>query len=298
VRTLAVVALAACGSTAPVAQPANHVADPAAKTAEDVLGFLPADSDFVFAFDLPTFRASAIGKEVQLRQMFEHAMEGARWASCTAGWIDSVERVTVGMKVGEGGDPSAVVVIRGLDAPGALPCIERTLRADGMTVSSEAGVVIAGTSHNSIAFAAAGAATLVLVIHGDTSRAAVAGVLAGGAPLRANEAFTGIFEHVHRGATVWGVGNGAAKWLAQQGIRASELDGNMVVTDKVVIAGKLTTDSPATATRLAESAQQTLPMLKQFFDRLDVHAVAGTVVLDAAMTSEQLQTLLREFGLR
>jgi hypothetical protein len=299
VRALTVVALAACGSAAPVAQPpANHVVDSAAKTAEDVLGFLPADSDFVFGFDVGAFRASAIGHDMapQLRQMMEHALEGAPFASCTAGWMDSVERVTLGMKVGEG-DPSAILVIRGLDAPGALPCFERALRSKEQTVTSERGILIASAGRGSVAFAAAGAATLVLVIHGDTSLAAVAGVLAGGAPLRANDAFTGIYDHVHRGATVWGVGNGAAKWLAQQGIRASELDGNMVITDKIAIAGKMTTDSPATAANLAQSGQQTLPMLKQFFERIEIRPVAGTVVLDAAMTSEQLRTLLSQFGL-
>ncbi len=300
-RALAVVAIAACGgSAAPVARPpANHVEDSAAKTADDVLGFLPADSDIVLALDLRTFRASAIGRDMapQLRQLLEHAMEGAPWGSCTAGWSESVERVTLGLKVGQG-DPSGVIVIRGIDAVGALPCFERALRVDERTVANERGIVTALGAHGNLALAAAGPATLVMITRGDASRETMAALLAGGAPLRSTEAFTGIYEHVHRGASMWVIGNGAAKWIASQGIRASELDGNIVVTDKVVIAGKMTTDSPATATSLSESAQKTLQFVTQFFERIEVRAVAGTVVLDGAMTQQQLQGLLVEFGVR
>ena len=300
---IAAVLAAACGgssSQTAVKPPANHVDDPAVKTAQDPLAFLPVDADAVIGIDLKTLRGSALWQQFQ--PAIQSAMQGIdspAFRTCLGGSLDQVGSITLGMRVDK--DPTGVAVIHVSDAPSLHNCLERELRGQQVVESVDRGVVVTKSDKSKAALGIVGAGTIVVQIDPAASADSLAAVTRAGVPLRGSQAFLGVYDRLEHGASVWAVVNGNAKIfesLASLGAKVRSVDGTIVVTDKVTLAGRMTVDSPDAATNLSNMVQPQLGQAKSMFEKLDVSAAGPVIHLDAVMTGEQLKMLLGLFGVR
>ncbi len=300
---IAAVLAAACGGSstqAPAKPPANHAEDPAVKTAQDPLAFLPVDADAVIGFDLKALRTSALWHDFQPAvQNVLQGIDSPAFRSCLGGSLDQLASVTLGFKA-SGADPTGVAVIHVADAPAMQNCLERELRTQQIVETVDRGVVVTKSDKTKAALGVVGGSTIVVHIDPAASADSLAAVTHAGVPLRGSQAFLGIYDHLERGASMWAVVNGNAKIfqsLASMGAKVRSVDGTIVVTDKVTLAGRMTVDSPDAATNLSNMVQPQLGQAKTMFDKLEVSAAGPVVRLDAVMTGDQLKQLLGLFGM-
>lgn len=281
----------ACTRDAPPAKPAPAAPapDPAVKTADDVLGFLPADAQIVLGLDARALRASAMYPEFrdELTARLRDATAKAKW-ECLH--LETLERVTVGMHLD--GEKHGVFVLREPHAPSLLACMRDSANHEHKPATYEAGVLTVKDTSGSYAATAVGDHTLVLEVSATASPASLARVLAGGAPLHTAAWFTPGFGHLEHGATLWAVIDGGVSVLQDAGVSASELDATIVVTDQVAITGRAALGNADTASQLAATLGGQLAQVRPFVDRLDVTAQGPLVRLDAAITTQQIRQLM------
>jgi hypothetical protein len=137
--------------------------------------------------------------------------------------------------------------------------------------------------------------SLVVQVGQDVGYDTMQAVLASGSPLRGSSAFMTIYNRLAKGASVWGVVNGRSKLfdqLSASGLRPVAMEGALRLSDRVVLAGTATFDTPEVATQVDAMLKGFIPQAKQLFERVDSQAEGATVHVELGMNAAQLPVLL------
>ncbi len=298
----AVCVLAGCGgksggsSTGP-----SNTADGArpAGAADDVLAFLPKDSDIVIGVDAAAVRASALWQqfEPQIANALGNTLTKAR-EKCGFDPMKTVERAAIGGKMTQNDNFEGVIVVRGV-GPKTLECMAEASKSEG-TVTFEGGYLTFDKGNGEKSVATLIGSTLVAQLGPMVSSASLDATIGGGAPLRASPAFMGLFNRREQGAAVWGMINGNAPFMAdaaQMGARPKSLDGTLVLRDRFVGALRMTFATADEADRVNKQFQQVLPMVQGRFEKVDVRTDGAVLRADVVATDEQIKQLMGMIGL-
>jgi hypothetical protein len=296
-RAAALLALVACGGSAPVVAPSHKAPAPSyAAALDDVLGFLPADSEIVVGIDGNQIRTSAIWSQVapKLEAALGEDLQQIRTA-CGFDPLATVERISIGLHVLEQDRTNGVIVARGVGA-GTLACV-RTRFGKGGAVLDDKGVLV--MDHHSIKSAWTVVGTSVVVQVGpEVGHDSMQAVLASGSPLRASSAFMASYNRLAKGSSVWGIVNGHSKLfdeLNATGMRPVALEGTVSLSDRVELAGTATFDSPEVAAKVDTLAKASFVQIQRFVDRVDSRADGTAVHVELSLSGVHLQQLLGNF---
>jgi len=304
---LVALALIGCHHGSTTSTPTNKVAAPDySKTADDVLGFLPADADIVFGVDMVQLRQSPLWAkyEPHLVAFAKEAFEkmGGWCGEDPAVAIKKLERVTAGLKMIGNNRFKGVVVGRGLDPAPLLDCTATQTQKHGGTATRDRGTVVVSYPQNpgtQFAFGAAGPTTIVMQVDEVASHDGFTAVLAGGTPLRGSQSFMTLYNRREAGAAAWGMANGNAKMfdeLAQMGMRPKSIDGTLIVTDAFTMAVRLTMGSPDEAAKLTGELDKVKGGASAFLQRFDYTVTGSMIQINVVMTEAQAQQILSMLG--
>jgi hypothetical protein len=296
-RAAALLALVACGSSAPAVAPSNKAPAPSyAAALDDVLGFLPADSEIVVGIDGNQIRTTAIWSQVAPR--LEHALRTQLQQIRTACGFDplaTVERMSIGLRVVDEDHTPGVIVVRGVGA-GTMACV-RTRFGNGGAVVDDKGVLVMQEHGEKAAWTVVGT-SLVVQLGQDVGHDSMQAVLASGSPLRASPAFMTTYNRLAKGSSLWAIVNGHSKLfdeLNATGMRPVALEGTVSLSDRVELAGTATFESPEVAAKVDTLAKASFVQIQRFVDRVDSRADGAAVHVELAMTAAQLMQLLGNF---
>jgi hypothetical protein len=301
---LVVLAIAGCYKDKPAAvpPPANKVASPARDVSDDVLAFLPRDSELVFGLDAVELHRAALytSFEDELMQGVSSKLAHARQCGLD---LKTLERVTAGGKLTVGGEQfEGVIVVRGVDPALVLSCMAKDGAAKG-TITTEGGVVTVQTKeHQDVAVTAAGARTLLMQFGSRVNKASISALLELGSPLRTSPAFMTLFERREPHAAIWFMINGSAPFMAEirkNGINPRSVDGTLRVTNQLAGAVRVSFASPTDADALVQMMKQVQGYVQAMVERFDVRADGSVVHVEALATEAQLRAiagLLGKFG--
>lgn len=300
---LLVLAVLGCHHAPPPAPPANQAPAPDfTATANDVLGFLPAETDLVLGVDMAALRHSAMWQQFQ-PQVQAIGQEFAKLGGqCGPNPIDTLERFAMAVKVQNDGAVQGVIVARGVDTTRVLDCIVAQSNKNGGTAKLDRGVaVVTYPDRPNVQMAAAtvGPSTLVVQLDATANADTIAAVLASGTPLRKSTSFMTLFQRREPGAAVWGMANGNApmfEQLAQMNMRPRSLDGTLSVTDRFTFAVRMTMATPEDAAHIVSELDQIKGPASSMVERFETRADGPTAVVTVAITVPQLRTLLGMLG--
>ena len=300
---VASLAIAGCGggSKGQSTGPSNKADGPAAGAADDVLAFLPIDSDIVIGVDANALRSSALWQqfEPQIVQGLGDTLVKVR-DKCGFDPMKTVERAAIGGKVDQNEKFEGVIVVRGVSGPRVLECIAESSKGEA-TVNNVGGVVTIdrGATEEKSAMTLVGSNTLVAHVGMTASAATLDAAIKGGAPLRSSQAFMGMFDRREPGASVWGMINGNAPFMAemaQAGARPKSVDGTLVIKDRFVGAMRITFATPDDANKVNQQLQQVVPMVQGQFEKVDVRTDGAMIRADVVATDEQLKKVFGMLG--
>lgn len=295
--------LAACfhdPAPAPVGPPAR--APRVNPAIYDPLGFLPMDAEAVVWIDVSQLRASALWKTLEPKMSANAGDVLARLRTqCGVDLLPSVRQIVMGLKaLGEEPGPSGVFVVRGLDRKAFWACMEHLAKADPrVTIANDVVLVKGGPGQNPAAFTLAGASTLVSVISPTASPEELARVIKGGAPLRASPAFVEMLGRIETQRTAWFALNGNGKLfdkIAALGIRPTSFSGSVDLANGFTAAARVRLDSEDSARNLAGLGQAQLGQVKALVDEIELSSEDADLVFRVVMTQEQLESIVRMFG--
>lgn len=303
VALAAVSCLGACRRAPGPTTPANQA--PAASyqaAADDELGFLAVDADFVLGLNMAQLRGS------QLWHAFEPQIDALTRKfqdvspECSADFTKQLERVTIAIKVRDRDKFSGVVVMRGGDMKTALACSVAEVKKKGGTATVDRGVTITNNPTMPGVTGAAmivGGSTMVMQFDQGAGHDTLRAILDSGAPLRKSSVFMRMFDRRERGASLWGMANGnspAFRQLAQSGMAFKAVDGTVVVTDRVTLAVRMTMGSPSEAAQMDAEFQKLKGPAGGFVERFESRTNNEMVLLDVAVTEPQLRNMLSMLG--
>lgn len=275
------------------------------KAADDVLGFLPADADFVLGVDMVHLRASPLWQKYEphlvkfVKEQFDKL--GGWCGEDPAVAIKKVERVTGAIKAVGSNKVKGVLVVRGLDPGPSLECMVTQTQKHGGTATRDRGVVVVSYPQSpgeQVAFGAAGPTTAVMQFDQVVSHDSLTALLVAGTPLRSSQAFMTLFNRREPTAAMWGMANGNAKVfdeLAQIG-RPKSLDGTLTVTDKFSFVVRMTMASPDEAARLGAEIDKAKAMAGAFVERFESRIEGTLVSINVVMTEAQVLNILKMLG--
>ena len=296
-RAAALLALVACGSSAPTVAPSNKAPAPSYATAlDDVLGFLPADSEIVIGIDGNQIRTTAIWSQVapRVEQVLRSELQQIRTA-CGFDPLATVERISIGLRAVDDDRMAGVIVARGVGA-GTMACV-RTRFGKGGAVLDDKGVLVMDHHGEKTAWTVVGTSVVVQVGQ-DVGHDSMQAVLASGSPLRGSSAFMTSYNRLGKGSSVWGIVNGHSKLLDElgsTGMRPVAMEGTLTLSDRVVIAGTATFDSPDVATKVDGLVKASFGQIQRFIERGDSRADGAAVHVEISMAGAQLMQLLGSF---
>lgn len=192
---------------------------------------------------------------------------------------------------------AGVIVARGVGA-GTMGCV-RTRFGKGGAVLDDKGVVVMDHHGDRIKSAWTVVGTsLVVQVGQDVGGASMQAVLASGSPLRGSNAFMTIYNRLGKGATLWGIVNGRSKLfdeLSSSGMRPVAIEGTLTLSDRVVLAGTATFDSPDTAAKVDGLVKVSFGQIQRFVEHTESRVDGAAVHVDLSMTGAQLMQLLGNF---
>lgn len=302
---LVVLAIAGCYKDKPAVTPppANKADRSPSVGSDDVLAYLPVDSEIILGIDLLELRGSALygSFEDELSSSLGAKLAEAR--QCGVDPMRGLERLTAGGKLtGDSDDFLGVVVVRGVDVSLALPCIAKKAAANGVVTNENGVVTVTKPDHQDAVATSAGARTLVIQFGPGVNKASIANVKSKGAPLRTSPAFMALFQRREPNAAVWGMVNGNAKFMAQvraTGVNPRSLDGTLRITDQLVAALRVSFSTPGDADQFVQTMAQVQGIATPMLERFDVRADGPVVHVDATATEGQVRaiaSLLGRFG--
>ena len=270
-------------------------------TIADPLGFLPLDAEVILGLDGEQLRASELWRQLEPAVLAKLGPELASLkARCKLDPVKSIRSLAVAVNHASDASPDGVVVVRGLDRERLMACLSDAKRSAHVRIDGEVVVVDATPDANHVVFRFVDRATLVGVVGPTATKARLARVLGGGAPLRSSPAFEEMLSLVDTSGALWALINGSSKIfdkLGAIGIMPKALFGSLSLVDGLALNLRIRLGSAAEATQRVGQAQAQLGgVTKMFFDRLEITADDVDVVVALAMTNQQIQSLLGMFG--
>lgn len=286
--------------------PTNGVPPAAARvdysaTIADPLGFLPLDSELVLGVDVDQVRKSMFWPPVaaKISQAGGSSFTTFKQA-CGFDPMQTVHGMSLGIKNVGQKTPDGVMVVRGLDRPALMGCMEKGVQAGGKIAIDKGIVTITSDDGSAVAFAFVDASTVVGVIGPTASGAQLKAVLASGSPLRGSPAFADLVAKTNLEASGWMVMNGNSSIFDQMagavGSRPKAAFGSVSVLSGVTMDMHLRLDTPAQAQQLSSMANNQAGMARSMFTKLDITTDAADVVVALAMTDQQLTNILQMAG--
>jgi hypothetical protein len=298
-RRLAVLALisgcytapaAPAESPAPVAQVSGH-----ARTAADPLGFLPIDADVVVSLDTGALRQTALWSRLEPSFMERAASTIERFrTACGFDPVPQIEHVALGIRHLDTPHKEAVIVVGGIQRSQLMSCVSRAMRSATLSARVERNVVVLAkeTDGQPVAFAFADARTFVMLV-GDRAAGAqgLRDILDAGAPLRGNEMFMDLFGRVDVRRHAWFYVDGRSKLLegiGAMGVHPRAIFGGVDMPAGATAKVFVRMPTASEATTLVTMVQGQLAAVRSLVEKLDVTAEDVDVVVDLALTEDQL----------
>jgi hypothetical protein len=295
-KAAALLALFACGSSAPPVAPSNKAPAPAYGAAlEDWLGFLPVDSDIVVGIDSAQIRKTQVWAELlpKVEKGMGHDLDELRTA-CGFDPFQTVTRVSVGLRAIERDKLVGVVVVHGVGA-GMMGCV-RSHFGKGGAVTDDKGVLVMDQKPDMRSAWTVIGTTLIVDLDPAAGHDTMQAVLGSGSPLRGSQAFMALYGGLDRGASMWGVVNGSSKMLEEFGsMRPKHTKGTITLSDRIVIDGDVVFDAPDVATQVETLVKATFQQVHQFIESGDTKVDGSTLHVKAAVGPVQLQQMLTMF---
>jgi hypothetical protein len=296
-RATALLALVACGSSAPPVGPSNKAPAPSYGAAlEDWLGFLPIDSDIVVGIDSTQIRKTAVWAELlpKVEKSMGHDLDELRTA-CGFDPFKTVERVSVGLKAAERDKLVGVVVVHGVGA-GMMGCVRSHFGKGGAVIDDKGVLVMDSKPDMRSAWTVIGT-TLIVDLDPAAGHDTMQAVLASGSPLRSSQAFMALYGALDtKAASMWGVVNGSSKMLEEFGtMRPKSSKGTVTLSDRILIAGDIVFDAPDVAMQVETLVKATFAQVHQFIESGDTKVDGSTLYVKAAVGPVQLQQILTMF---
>ena len=296
-RAAALLALVACGSSAPPPVAPSHKAPAPAYGAalEDWLGFLPVDSELVVGIDGAQIRKTPVWAQLapKLEKGLGHDLDELR-AACGFDPFQTDDRVSVGMRAIESEKLVGVVVVHGIGA-GTMGCVRSRFGKGGAVIDDKGVLVIDSKPDMRSAWTVIGS-TLIVELDPQAGHDSMQVVLASGSPLRGSKAFMDLYGALPKGASLWGVVNGQSKMLDEIGaMRPRNTKGTVTLSDRVVFAGDLAFGAPDVAQQVETLVKGALAQAHQWVESSDTRLDGSTLVVNAVVGPMQLQQLLQMF---
>jgi hypothetical protein len=282
------------GSSAP---PANRVDRVGPHALADVLAYLPGDSDFIVAFDMPQIRATATWQKYE-----PTLINGALAKLTTSCGIDlaAIRRVTLGLHL-EPGPGNGVVVVRGMPRDRFMKCI-----VDPKISTLKIGVigdVVTATDPDSDQIGVlrfVDPTTLVIQAQANASASTLEATIRAGSPLRSSPVYVDMLGRIDTGAPVWFIAAGTSKMfnsLQRMGYPVKGAGISISVGDAFELVAKGRFETPAIAQQFAATLRAQVGPVQAFVDSLDVADDDVEVKVTVKFTEAQVERLIQMMGL-
>jgi len=292
-RAAALLALVACGSSAPPVAPSNKAPAPSyAAALDDWLGFLPVDSELVVGIDSSQIRKTQVWSELlpKIEKGMGRDLDELR-AACGFDPFQTVERVSVGLRAIDRDKLVGVVVVHGVGA-GMMGCV-RSHFGKGGAVVDDKGVLVMDTHPDMRTAWTVIGTTLIVQLDPQAGHDSMQAVLASGSPLRGSQAFMALYGGLEKGASLWGVINGSSKMFEEFGaMRPRNTKGTIQVSDRIVIGGDAIFDTEDVAKQVEALVKATFQQVHAYIESGDTQVDGGKLVIKAVIGPVQLQQIL------
>lgn len=292
------------GTAAPPPPPPTNTQknDALAHVADDPLAFLPVESDIVLGIDFARLRDSQLWRdqlEPLLTQTGSDTFQKVR-SQCGFDPLSQLQRASMAYKKVDDRHNDGTFVVHGVDSSRTVECIAKA-SAKTDNISHDGNVLMVSKPGDDVALAIAplGRSGMIVQSLPNANRASVEARMRIGAPLRTSRTFMTFFNRLEPSASLWVVINGNSSMLASaksMGVSPTGFDMTVTVTDKYVIAARITTASAADATQLESLANQISAQARAMVETYDVKTDDNVVRVDIVITAPQAQTLLTMLG--
>ncbi len=270
-------------------------------TIADPLGFLPLDSELVLGVDVDQVKKSMFWPPLAAKITQAGGSSFTTFkAICGFDPMQTVRAMSLGIKNIGQKTPDGVMVVHGLDRAALMGCMEKGAKQGGKITIENGIVTVTSDDNSAVAFAFVDASTVVGVIGPTASAGQLKAVLASGVPLRGSPAFADLLAKTNLEASGWMVMNGNSSVFDQMasavGSRPKAAFGSVSVLSGVAMDLHLRLDSAAQAQQLSTMANNQAGMARSMFTKLDITTDAADVVVQLAMTDQQVSQILQLAG--
>jgi len=293
----------AAGPTTPPV--ANKVTAPPPKKAVSDLALLPVDSEAVIGVDFGQLQQSALWQQYVVPRIGSVSVLDKFREVCGFDPLSSLKTVAMGLShLGEA-EPVGRVVLHGYDRKRSMTCFDKQVgnaAQDGSKIEIDGEVArVTDKDGKHVAFTFVDDATALVIVGPEAAQLArVQAIAAGeGGGLDGSAGFQELYSKIDTHQSVWMLFNGNSPTFqktTQLGFHMKAFFGSIHVTAGLAADVRVRVSSPDEASSFAATAQGQISQLKQYFDKLDVTAEAADIHVAAAMTSEQIATLLQLLG--
>ena len=308
-RWLVLLAVVGCYRSEPAnpAAPARPAVVPAearyARTAADPLGFLPSDAQVVAHLDVAQLRQSALWSRLEPKLMEKAADTLGKFrATCGFDPLSRIHSMAIAMRGLDTPQQGGVIVIRGVPRAEMMPCVEKEVARQPAvgTIDRHRVVTVRGAANEPpVVFAYADARTLVITLGHGSSPQLLRDTLDGGTPLRLSDTFMAMFVRIDPRRSGWFFMNGGSQLFdtaSAMGMRPHGIFGSVDVTSGLAAKVVLRMPGPAEAQNLVAMAQSQLAAVQALVAKLDIAAEDADVVIDVALTDDQMTMLANLLG--
>jgi hypothetical protein len=286
----------------PSATPPAKKAHPSEQVTNDVLAFIPKESDIVGGLDLARLRSSPLWANQIEPLMANNGGETLTKIRTSCGFdpITAVSHFAFGVrKVDTTNELTAVA--RGIEPRGAIECVAKMLKSPDIFTRDGDTLVIAEKGDTfQLALSPVGRSAVLAVGGPVANRALATSRVQSGTPLRTSPAFIELYNKLEPGASAWFIANGASPMLqsvASAGITPRFIDGTVTVTDRYVAVLRVTFATPDEAQNLAKLSNSVSAQVRAMVESFDVRAEGPVTRFDIVVTSTQAQTILGMVGM-
>jgi hypothetical protein len=261
----------------------------------------PGDSQFVVGVNLASARSSGLWAKYKDKVEAQMASEFAELReACGIDPIGQVQTIIAAGKQGGGGEPDAVVVMKGLQRASLKTCGEKMAAKEGkkLTVTEEGNLANYVVDDKNIWAAWLDDSTVVIAPEKDkayvSARAAGEGGLAEGSPVMALLKSVDTSAAIYFAADTAMMGPQAAMMQGAKGIF-----GSLKLTDGLALDAGLRFDTPDNAKKMTEMVNQQVgamkgqlpPQFKTLVEKAVIKQVDKDMVLQLSLSGAELEQL-------
>ncbi len=261
----------------------------------------PGDSQFVVGINLASARSSGLWAKYKDKVEAQMAKEFAELReACGIDPIGQVQTIIAAGKQGGGGEPDAVVVMKGLQRGSLKTCGEKMAAKEGkkLTVTEEGNLANYVVDDKNIWAAWLDDSTVVIAPEKDkayvSARAAGEGGLAEGSPVMALLKSVDTSAAIYFAADTAMMGPQAAMMQGAKGIF-----GSLKLTDGLALDAGLRFDTPDNAKKMTEMVNQQVgamkgqlpPQFKTLVEKAVIKQVDKDMVLQLSLSGAELEQL-------